>query len=102
MHLKNARQGKIKYENSDRRKKRHGLQISDRMKLRHTILKGERREQTMSEKIVQLNEEVIKGQNKELVRGRVEEILDEFAGGGSRKTDSSGALRVQRGPSGLL
>ena len=28
----------------------------------------------MSEKIVQLNEEVIKGQLKELVRGSVEEI----------------------------
>ena len=30
----------------------------------------------MSEKIVQLNEEVIKGQNKELVRGSVEETLN--------------------------
>jgi molybdopterin-binding protein len=30
----------------------------------------------MSEKIVQLNEEVIKGQIKELVRGSVEESLD--------------------------
>ena len=30
---------------------------------------SERRKQTMSEKIVQLNEEVIKGQIKELVRG---------------------------------
>ena len=29
----------------------------------------------MSEKIVQLNEEVIKGQLKELVRGSVEETL---------------------------
>ena len=32
----------------------------------------------MSEKIVQLNEEVIKGQLKELVRGRVEETLNEL------------------------
>ncbi len=32
----------------------------------------------MSEKIVQLNEEVIKGQIKELVRGSVEEILNEL------------------------
>ena len=32
----------------------------------------------MSEKIVQLNEEVIKGQIKELVRGSVEETLDEL------------------------
>lgn len=30
----------------------------------------------MSEKIVQLNEEVIKGQIKELVRGSVEETLN--------------------------
>jgi hypothetical protein len=33
----------------------------------------------MTEKIVQLNEEVIKGQIKELVRGSVEETLNEFA-----------------------
>jgi transposase-like protein len=32
----------------------------------------------MSEKIVQLNEEAIKGQLKELVRGRVEETLNEL------------------------
>ena len=32
----------------------------------------------MSEKIVQLNEEVIKGQLKELVRGSVEEKCDVF------------------------
>lgn len=32
----------------------------------------------MSERIVQLNEEVIKGQIKELVRGSVEETLNEF------------------------
>ena len=32
----------------------------------------------MSEKIVQLNEEVIKGQIKELARGSVEETLDEL------------------------
>ena len=32
----------------------------------------------MSEKIVQLNEEVIKGQLKELVRGSVEKTLNEF------------------------
>ena len=31
----------------------------------------------MSEKIVQLNEEVIKGQLKEMVRGSVEETLNE-------------------------
>ena len=32
----------------------------------------------MSDKIVQLNEEVIKGQLKELVRGSVEEHLTSF------------------------
>ena len=32
----------------------------------------------MSEKIVQLNEEIIKGQIKELVRGSVEETLNEL------------------------
>ena len=32
----------------------------------------------MSEKIVQLNKEVIKGQLKELVRGSVEETLNEL------------------------
>ena len=34
----------------------------------------------MSEKIVQLNEEVIKGQLKELVRGSVVETLNELHG----------------------
>ena len=32
----------------------------------------------MSEKIIQLNEEIIKGQIKELVRGSVEETLNEL------------------------
>ena len=32
----------------------------------------------MSEKVVQLNEEVIKGQLKELVRGNVEEMLNKL------------------------
>ena len=44
------------------------------MKLRDKHSKGE---QTLSEKIVALNEEVIKGQLKELVRGRVEVTLNE-------------------------
>ena len=39
---------------------------------------SKRRQQTMSEKIVQLNEEVIKGQLKELVRDSVEETLNEL------------------------
>ena len=45
------------------------------MKLRDKHSKGEL---TMSEKIVTLNEEVIKGQLKELVRGSVEETLNEL------------------------
>ena len=42
----------------------------------------------MSEKIVQLNEEVIKGQLKELVRGSVEETLNELRAAGSRGTET--------------
>lgn len=38
----------------------------------------ERKQKTMFEKIVQLNDEVIKGQFKELVRGSVEETLNEL------------------------
>ena len=41
----------------------------------------------MSEKIVQLNEEVIKGQIKELVRGSVEETLNELAGSRGSEID---------------
>ena len=54
----------------------------------------------MSEKIVQLNEEIIKGQIKELVRGSVEETLNELLEGGGIP-DASRPLRAQRGPSGL-
>ena len=43
------------------------MQNSDRM-----------RQQTMSEKIVQLNEAVIKSELKELVRGSAEETLNEL------------------------
>ena len=43
------------------------------MKLQHTIRKEIG---TISRKIVQLNEEVIKGEPKELVRSSVEEILN--------------------------
>ena len=39
----------------------------------------------MSEKIVQLNEEIIKGQIKELVRGSVEETLNELLEKGFRQ-----------------
>ena len=50
----------------------------------------------MSEKIVQLNEEIIKGQIKELVRGSVDETLNELL-----EKEAESPLRAQRGPSGL-
>ena len=46
----------------------------------------------MSEKIVQLNEEVIKGQLKELVRGSVEENAKWPAGSRSGEADTSWTL----------
>ena len=52
------------------------MQNSGRMKSRHTILKGVCK--PCLKKIVQLNEEVIKGQLKEMVRGSVEETLNEL------------------------
>ena len=55
----------------------------------------------MSEKIVQLNEEIIKGQIKELVRGSVEETLNELLDKGGGVPDAGCPLRAQRGPSGL-
>ncbi len=48
----------------------------------------------MSEKVVQLNEEVIKGQIKELVRGSVEKTLNELLEG-SRAADAGSSLRAQ-------
>ena len=45
----------------------------------------------MSEKIVQLNEEVIKGQLKELVRGSVDQRT---AGGRSGETDPGCSVRA--------
>ena len=50
----------------------------------------------MSEKIVQLNEEIIKGQIKELVRGSVEETLNELL-----EKEAESPLRARRDPSGL-
>ena len=47
----------------------------------------------MSEKIVQPNEEVIKGQIKELVRGSVEETLNELL---ERKAESLQVARYER------
>ena len=54
----------------------------------------------MSEKIVQLNEEAIKGQIKKLVRGSVEKT-ERAAGEGGGVSDVGRPLRAQRGPSGL-
>ena len=48
----------------------------------------------MPEKIVQLNEEVIKGQLKELVRGSVEETLNELLEAGAEKLTQ--AARYER------
>ena len=55
----------------------------------------------MSEKIVQLNEEVIKGQLKELVRGSVEETLNELLEGRGRETDPGSPVRAQWAAPGL-
>ncbi len=54
----------------------------------------------MSEKIVQLNEEIIKAQIKELVRSSVEETLNELLGKEAESPDTGYPLRAQRGPSG--
>ena len=53
----------------------------------------------MSEKIVQLNEEVIKDQIKELVRGSVEETLNELLEVGAQKlTQAARYKRAYAGP----
>ena len=49
----------------------------------------------MSEKIVQLNEEVIKGQIKELVRGSVEETLNKLLEARSPEAHPGGPIRAQ-------
>ena len=49
----------------------------------------------MSEKIVQLNEEAIKGQIKELVRGSVEKDPQRVAGGRGGEADPGGPVRAQ-------
>ena len=51
----------------------------------------------MSEKIVQLNEEIIKGQLKELVRGSVEETLNELLENGRRISAFAAQLPFMRG-----
>lgn len=50
----------------------------------------------MPEKIVQLKEEVIKGQLKELVRGSVEETLYEMMEAGSEKLMQQSDARAMR------
>lgn len=50
----------------------------------------------MSEKIIQLNEEVIKGQIKDLVHGSVEETLNELL-----EAETGRSLRAQRSSPGL-
>ena len=54
----------------------------------------------MSEKIVQLNEEVIKGQLKGLTR-QCRGNPQRAAGGRSREVDPSGPVRAQRAAPGL-
>ena len=49
----------------------------------------------MSEKIVQLNEEVIKGQIKELVRGSVEETLNELLEAEAEKLTQAARYRSE-------
>ena len=48
----------------------------------------------MSEKIVQLNEEVIKGQLKELVRGSVEETLNGLLEAEAEKLTHAGLCQI--------
>ena len=55
----------------------------------------------MSEKIVQLNEEIIKGQIKKLVRSSVEETLNELLEKEAKSADAGCSLRAQRGSSRL-
>ena len=66
--------GTISCANRKREKNETKFAVFVRMKSPHKH--SERRRQTMSEKIVQLNEEIIKGQIKKLVRGSVEETLN--------------------------
>lgn len=55
----------------------------------------------MSERIVQLNEEIIKGKIKELVRSSVEETLNELLEKETESPDTGCPLRAQQGLSGL-
>ena len=74
-------------------KKRHGLQISGRMKLRHHHF--ERRDQTMSSSIVQFNEEIYESQIKKLVRDSMEETLNKLLEGEVQKLTKAVWYRAQ-------
>ena len=54
----------------------------------------------MSEKIVQLNEEIIKSELKELVRSSVEETLNNLLDKEALELDQCGKKRAYRGPQG--
>ena len=56
----------------------------------------------MSEKIVQLNEEIIKGQLKELVRGSIEETLNELLDAEAEKLIRDAHLLEEAGCFGLV
>ena len=60
-------------------------------------MRTKRRSKPCQKKIVQLNEEIIKGQIKELVRGRVEETLNELLGQETEKLTQDCILRTQLG-----
>ena len=49
----------------------------------------------MSDNIVQFNEEIIKGQIKELVRGSVEETLNELLEAEAERVDAAGVQTFQ-------
>lgn len=53
----------------------------------------------MSEKIVQFNEEIIKGQIKELIRGNVEETLNELLKAEAEKLTQAARYKRSERPS---
>ena len=55
----------------------------------------------MSKKIVQLNEELLKGQLQELVRGSVEETLNELLEKEAESLTQAARYERSEGPSGL-
>ena len=79
----------IRY-NKMRKKNRHGRQAADRMELQHATF--ERSLRTMSEKIVTLNEEVIKGANQGTSTGKRRRDAERVVGSRSGEADAGGAL----------